>query len=792
MNDDSIAFGAPGMPPRWTSSAKDSVGTAYHSGSNVWFTISHGILNEIYFPHVDTPNTRDLQFLITDGESFCHEERRDLEHTTEYPEQNVLLCRITNSEREGRYRLVKEVIADPHLPVVLMHTRVEILDEKLQGKLRLYALLAPHVKGTGYGNSAWKCNVGGRKLIEIRRADLDVSFGCSPDFLRRSTGFVGYSDGWRDLMDNFQMDWEFEIAENGNIAVLGEVDLSHGLEFTLGIGFGHTPHSACTHLQQSFGTPFADHRAKFVRQWQRACAEIDLSALTNDGGSMLRLSQCVLLAHEDKQFQGAFVASLSVPWGNTKDDSDRGGYHLVWTRDMVQTATALLACGHTETPLRALIWLACIQSADGRLPQNSSIDGEPYWKGLQLDEIAAPILLAWRLKRAKALRQFDPWILVSRAVRYVILHGPVTAQERWEENGGYSPSTIATLIAGLICVSEFADERGAGVAAEFLREYADWLVSHLENWMVTNCGELVHGTPRHYIRITPAGPTSEIADANPDEAEIFIANGGGRHAARNIVGGDFLHLVRLGVRTADDPVIKDSVFVIDQVIRHDLPQGPCWRRYNHDGYGQKSDGSAYDGTGVGRCWPILTGERGHYELAAGNDPAPFIAAMEQFANAGGMLPEQVWDADDLEGGKMKRGGPTGAAMPLCWSHAEYVSLVRSRRDGVCFDRIDPVHQRYAVQKTASHVEMWTLAHQIRRISHGRRLRIITGAAATVRWSFDQWATVSDTELRCTGIGCWFADLPSEKLHPETNIVFTLQWGDRWEGRDFRVSICRSA
>ena len=681
MNKNANAFGAPGIEPRWTSSAKDGIGTAYHSSSCVWFTLSHGIINEIYFPHVDMTNTRDLQFLITDGESFCHEERRDLLHKTEYPERNSLLYRLTNSDREGRYRLVKEIVVDPHSPVLLMHTRLEVLDPKLRGKLRLYALLAPHMKGTGKNNSARWCGLDGRKLFDVQREDIDLSFGCTPDFTRRSVGYVGFSDGWQDLMDNFTMDWEFEQAEDGNIALIGEIDLSDGMEFTLGVGFGRTRHSASAHLLQAFATPFADQREKYISQWQRTRAKVDLSGHTKDGGSMMRVSQCVLLAHEDKTFQGAFVASLSIPWGETKDDSDRGGYHLVWTRDMVQTATALLACGQTESPLRALIWLACVQAADGSLPQNSSIAGEAYWQGIQLDEVAAPILLAWRLQRADALRQFDPWPLVSRAARYVILHGPVTSQERWEENSGYSPSTLATIIAGLVCAAEFARGRKDALAADILLEYTDWLSAHLEEWTVTTRGELVKGTPRHYIRITPADPKRAVASPDPDEAEIVIANGGGTHPARNIVGGDFLHLVRLGVRAADDPLIVDSLAVIDHVLKRDLPQGPCWRRYNHDGYGQKADGSAYDGTGEGRCWPILTGERGHYELAAGRDPLPFIEAMETFANEGGMMPEQLWDADDLPEGTMKRGRPTGSAMPLCWAHAEYVTLVRSHKDG---------------------------------------------------------------------------------------------------------------
>ena len=552
MSENAIAFGAPGIEPRWTSSAKDGIGTAYHSSSRLWFTLSHGIVNEIYFPHVDSPNTRDLQFLITDGESFCHEERRDLLHTIEYPEPHALLYRLTNSDREGRYRLVKEIVVDPHSSVLLMHTRLDVLDPTLHGKLRLYALLAPHMKGTGRNNSASWCGLNGRKLFDVQREDIDMSFGCTPDFTRRSVGYVGFSDGWQDLMDNFSMDWEFEQAEDGNIALVGEIDLSGGLEFTLGVGFGRTPHSASAHLLQAFATPFADQRAKYVSQWQRTRPKVDLSAHTTDGGALMRVSQCVLLAHEDKTYQGAFVASLSIPWGDTKDDSDRGGYHLVWTRDMVQTATALLACGHTESPLRALIWLACVQAADGSMPQNSSISGEAYWKGVQLDEVAAPILLAWRLQRANALRQFDPWSMVSRSARYLILHGPVTAQDRWEESSGYSPSTLATVIASVVCAAEFARGRQDTRAADFLLDYADWLSAHVEEWMVTTRGELLDGTPRHYVRITPADPNQAVASADPDHAEMMIANGGGTYPARNIVGGDFLHLVRLGVRAADD------------------------------------------------------------------------------------------------------------------------------------------------------------------------------------------------------------------------------------------------
>jgi glucoamylase len=455
---------------------------------------------------------------------------------------------------------------------------------------------------------------------------------------------------------------------------------------------------------------------------------------------------------------------------------------------MAQSATALLAARHTGSALRALTWLATMQDSDGGMPQNSWINGAAHWKGRQLDEVAAPILLAWQLRRARALQLFQPWAVVSRAAGYLIAHGPVTNQERWEESAGYSPSTLAAIIASLVCAADFARDRSDENAATFILDYADWLSSHLEDWTVTERGELLEGKPRHFIRITPADLSRPDVIPDPDTAILQIANRSGSYPARNVVSPDFLQLVRLGVRDPHDPLIVDSLAVVDAVLKHDLPQGPCWRRYNHDGYGQKADGGAYDGTGVGRCWPLLTGERGHYELAAGRDPMPFIRAIEGFANQGGMISEQVWDSDDLPSGRMKRGGPTGAAMPLCWAHAEYLVLLRSRQKGECFERIEPTYERYVKNKTASRLEIWTFAYQCRTIRAGRDLRIIMYARATVRWSFDNWQTAQDTGAIDAGIGCWFVDLPAAEREPGTEIDLTFRWIDRWEERNFRIII----
>jgi glucoamylase len=787
-----VAFGAPGITPRWTSSAKEGLGTAYSGSCRLWFTLSHGIVDEIYYPTVDQPNTRDFEFLVSDGDTFCHEEKRDLDHHIDYPERSCLFYRLTNSERGGRYQVIKEVLADPERAVLLVHTTLDVLDDSLRGKLKLYALLAPHIARHGAGNSGWSSEIGAIKLLRAEREGFHVVMGCNTGFSRRSVGYVGFSDGWQDLMNNFKMDWEFNAAENGNIALTGEVDLRGENEFTIAVSLGESYESAAANLLQSLTTPFDLQRDAYVRLWQRTEVDpkYDFSSDTSDGGGTYRLSRCVLLAHEDKLFQGALVASMSIPWGETKGDDDLGGYHLVWTRDQVQSATALLASGVMDTPLRALVWLAVIQRPDGSFPQNSWVNGTAFWPGFQLDEVAAPILLAWRVHRA-GINSFDPWGMISRAASYLILQGPATAQDRWEENAGYSPSTLATVVAALVAASEMAKQRGETDTANFLLEYADWLVSHLEEWMVTTRGELVDGFPRHYIRITPTDSQAPDPHPDPNSAVIWIANGGGSYPARNIVGGDFLHLVRLGIRDPNDPIVRDSIQVIDRVIKRDLPQGSCWQRYNHDGYGQKDDGSAYDGTGIGRAWPILTGERGHYELAAGRDPMLFISAIEEFANAGGMITEQLWDAADLPDQSMRLGKPTGAAMPLCWSHAEYTALVRSRHDGVCFDRVEPAFQRYVVNPVQSLYEIWSFRHQRRQMRHGTILRIVVAAKATIVWSANHWATTNKSDaLGSSGLDLWFADFPTENLPGGSVLEFTFFWieAQRWEGRNWQISV----
>ncbi len=805
LEQDGEAFGAPGAPPRWTSSVKDAVGTAYSASSRVWFTVSHGILNEIYHPTIDHPQTRDLGLLITDGSTFVHEEKRDLDVQFEYIHPEALGVRYTNCDRDGRYQLVKEIVADPHHSVVLMHVRLEAGPngtEEFLDSLRIYALLAPRMDGGGAGNSARVVDLAGQKVFLAWKNRWSLAMSSDCGFTRASCGFVGTSDGWHDLTKNFRMDWEFGSASDGNIALMGELDLRRTREFTLGIGIGSTHHSALSKTMGSLSMPFAMNRDRFLEQWQRASSPYKLATVSGDRGLLMQTSHNILLAHEDKTYSGAFVASASIPWGQAKGDDDLGGYHLVWTRDMVQTASALLACGRTDTARRALVYLACTQRPDGGFYQNFWIDGRPYWRGVQLDEVAFPLILTWRLWKAGGLGNWNVLAFVERAAGFLVRHAPITHQERLEENSGYSPSTLAAVIAGLICSAEILRAHQSIEQAEFLEEFADWIEGHLEDWTVTNDGVVLPEVKRHYMRIRP-----------PETGDAYVGEGAGTETirlnnrpagtryefeAREIIDGGFLELVRYGIRNPHDPLVVDSVKVVDAALLRDLPQGPGWLRYNWDGYGQTEEGGPYQGTGQGRVWPLLTGERAHYELAAGRDINHLIHTYEGFATAGKMMPEQVWDEPDRPQQHLHTGGPAGSACPLVWAHAEYLKLLRSALDGQVFDRVEPVFQRYGrllrehdhpmKQSHGKNIEIFSPWRPIQSLPSGATLRVLADRQFDLIWTDNQWKTKQVSSGRNLGSLGFAVDIrPSPKV---TDLELTLFWPETqgWLGRNYNLSV----
>jgi glucoamylase len=748
----------------------------------------------VYYPLIDHPQIRDLQYLVTDGETFFHEERRNLLTHTERLTDHTLGYRIRNQDPDGRYSITKEVIAAPHLPVVLQRTRFDRKGSNGQ-KLRLFALCAPHMNMSGWGNNAYVVEQSDRTFLAAEKGGTWLALGATDPFLRSSVGFVGVSDGWTDLNDHRRLDWEFDRALDGNVALVGELPLPRPEGHTLGLAFGQSLSHAVTALMQALGTPFEEARRRFRAQWDRPASALpDRHKLVGDNSNLYHASYALLLAHEDKTYPGAFIASLSIPWGNSRSSENAGGYHLVWTRDLVNTATGLLSAGDTVTPLRSLIYLAASQQPDGGFPQNFWLDGRPYWGAVQLDEVSFPILLAWKLDRAHALADFDPMPMVRSAARFIIVHGPATAQERWEEAAGYSPSTLAANIAALACAAQLLHERGDAASARFLEEYADFLESHLDRWTATSAGTLVKGVRHHYIRILPIDLNDPQAAEDPDSATLRIANQPPamptEYPAREIVDTGFLELVRYGVRSPHDPLILRTLRVVDAVLKVDTPYGPCWHRYNHDGYGQNDDGSSYVDWGVGRAWPLLTGERGHYSLAAGEDAKSYLHALERFASSTGLLSEQVWDGRDWPQQHLALGRPTGAAMPLMWAHAEYLKLLRSIEDGRVFDRVPCVEERYASRKDrrAEH-EVWKFNRQPRSIPAGSTLRVIAEAPFRLHLSSDGGASWADIDSLSSNLGLHFADLPDQPAK-RTEVRFTFYWpsSDRWEGREYTVAL----
>lgn len=797
------AFGQPGIEPRWTQGNKAGIGTAYSTSSQVWFTLWNGVITEVYHPTIDWPQLRDLQFLITDGETFFHEEKAHLQSKTERLWQYALGYRVTNSDPDGRYCITKEIIVDPHLPCVLQHTRVR----GNLPNLRLYLLCAPHLEVGGWGNNAHVVTVAGRELLVAEKQGRWLAVGATLPFTRLSCGYVGESDGWTDLHDDFQMDWEFDCALDGNVALTGELQPEMDVPFTVGLAFGDCLYKAVTALLQSLDVPFAEQQKRYVEQWERPChGLLPLEQVSTDGGNLCASSISILLAHEDKHYQGAMIASLAIPWGETKGDpSSKGssdphqrGYHAVWIRDLVHCALGLLAAGNQETALRSLIYLATSQLPDGSFAQVTWLNGEPLQDGVQLDQVAFPILLAWHLHQEKALRQFDPYPMVQQAVTYLMKHGPMTEQERWEQSGGYSPATLAVMIAALIAAAEMMRDRSDYQTAQFVEDYADFLESHIENWTVTTTGSLVPGISRHYIHIAPVNSDTPCAEPDPSHGVIPLphqAPGQPQEArASEIVDAGFLELVRYGIRQADDPLIIDSLRVVDATLKVDTPFGPCWRRYSHDGYGQRADGSPWQAWGQGRSWPLLTGERGHYAIAAHQDPKPYIAAMEGFASSTGLLPEQIWDAPDLPEAHLYLGGPTGSAMPLAWAHAEYLSLLRSAKDGQLFNLIPTVAQRYGCSDgRPKALQIWSPHLQVAEITEQELLRIQSARPFQLRCTHNDWEDTHDIPAKATHLGIHYVDVPVPRGQT-LPIQFTFYWMDteQWEGRDFQVNVHQSS
>ena len=793
--------GPRGIPPRWTSSAKSAVGTAARAESRVWFTISHGILNEIYAPRLDTACIRDFGFIVTASEYFS-EEKRDTNQTVEMIEDGVPAFRLVNTAIDGRYRISKTVFSDPLREVVLQQIHFEALAGVLSD-YQVHIIVAPHLVNAGADNTGWCGNFKGRQMLFAEGRGTSLAVASSVPWLARSAGYVGISDGWQSLSRGEGLRQEQQGAENGNVAISGTLDLAaHDGRAVLAIGFGTLPEEAALRALLSVQQPLQPALAHYCEGWRQKQAELlPLDELRDPNGlNRYRISTAVLATHRDEA-SGAIIASLSIPWGFSKGDDDLGGYHLVWPRDLVETAGGLLAAGATASAKSVLDYLVAIQEADGHWSQNSWLDGRPYWGGIQIDETGFPILLYDMLLRAGAIEPADRaryTSMIRDAAGYIVRNGPATQQDRWEEDGGYSAFTIAVEISALLAAAEAMAAAGESAIAKYLMETADSWNEQIDDWAYARDTEISRrlGVDGYYMRI---GYSSGDANARSHGLIPIKNRPNGNEAleAGLLISPDALALVRFGLRAADDPRILNTVKAIDALLRRDLPAGSYWYRYNSDGYGEHEDGAPFDGAGIGRLWPLLTGERAHYELAAGrpDEARRLLAALEASASSGGLIPEQIWDSADIPRRELFLGRPSGSAMPLVWAHAEHIKLLRSLRDGAVFDMPPQTLNRY-VNNTPPPPPpvVWQLTARIERIAPGRRLRLEFMEQAQVHWSTDNWITMADSPTVATGLGLHVFDVPTERLAAESIVRFTMFWPrqNRWQGADFEVAIVKAA
>jgi glucoamylase len=690
------APGAPGAKADWAPADKHGFGTSTTSASKVWFTLEAGELTEVYYPRLDTPSFRDLQFVVTDGHSFAQQERDSTVQQTVLEDPRSLTYRQVNTDVNHRWRLTKTYVTDTRRSTVVLDVRFQSLTSR---PYRLYVLADPSLSNDGMHDTG-SCSRAGLVTTDGQMSSAVVT---EPQLTEVSCGYKDTSDGWTDLRSHFRLQRHYALAPDGNVVQTGRTSLTGTGEhqrLTLALGFGTARADALSAARSSLSVGWRTLARRYAAGWHGYVSDLRIPPGSLATGSERReytVSTMVLAASEDKTYRGAYVASPTMPWvWGTGLQMPSGPYHLVWSRDLYEIATALIADGDRSGAVRALQFLLDRQQkADGSFPQNSDVTGKPVWTNLQLDEVADPIILAWQLGKHDAAT----WAHIKRAADFIIgWHdgqghvAPYTPQERWENQAGYSPATIATEIAGLVCAANIAKNNGDTASATRYLEIADAWRADLNGWTLTTTGP--YG-PAYYLRLTK--------DGNPNSGTTYsVGDSGPTLDQRKVVDQSFLELVRLGIKPANDPNITGTLAAVDSQLAYATPNGQFWHRYNGDGYGEQTDGKPWDigfppgsQKTIGRLWPIFAGERGEYQLSAGQGAGDRLGAMAATANDGGLLPEQVWDQNPpAPAPGFAPGQPTFSATPLAWTHAQLIRLAWSISAGYPVEQPSVVACRY--------------------------------------------------------------------------------------------------
>lgn len=744
-----LASGGPGDPSFWTYAGKTGIGTSYElpdrpdeastsPASRVWFSLARGMVTETAFGMIHEAQIKDIRLAVI-GNGFVDFEDSDMDHKIEYLYTDdagrplSLAYKQTNTDKEQKYLIEKYIYTDPSSQSLVCRLRVES-GEPVTPVL----IINPHMNNTGSLDSAFIDDTGWHAT---EKGLIYMSMNSSRPFEKATVGFAGSSGIISGLKQDSSLASTFQATDGaGNVLLAGQWPASTSLTTDVVIGFGPQLNDADQAVRTTFERGLDNVLKEYNGEndgvgWEDYLATLDhLKALypsTGDQGRLLNVSAMVLKAMEDKEHPGGLIASLSIPWGDSVSaEKSATGYRAVWPRDFYQCAMAYLALGDEKTPLQAFRYLKTVQvndqtpgneGATGWFLQKTVVNGDLEWVSVQMDQTAMPIMLGWKLWKKGILPadSLDYWYteLLHPAAEF-LTHGgkisldwnhveitpPFTQQERWEEQAGYSPSTMAAIVTGLRCAADIARAVNKEEDASTYSAAADKFDHMIESTAYTTRGKLGNG--KYFIRISK--------NPNPNDHGL-LGNSNGRTGMEEdkILDGGFLELVRYGIRRADDPVITNSVRMLDDTTLNDTLRVKYyfqsvdgktyegWRRYGNDGYGEDAgDGSNYGRMGSlqrGRVWPFFTGEHGHYMLrlksADGLTAAEkqelidrYVKAMEYFANEGMMLPEQVWDGvGSNDAHHYALGEGTSSATPLAWTHAEYIKLVRSISDGQVWD-----------------------------------------------------------------------------------------------------------
>ncbi len=728
------ATDGPGAMSHFDLARKDCVGTARNDRSKVWFTVADGVLSDVYYPTNDNTENETLQYVVTDGATFTDLQTRDMTYSVQALDSRALTCRVTAKAKSGRYRIVTDYLTDPDRPTVILHSRFEALRGRTKD-YRVYVRFDPTLNGNGGGAPE---NAGADAGTVARDRDHTLLIGSDPvtatiaanrdyaqpvysaldadePFEQVSNGYAGAaSDGLKQLDTARKLTTTYTDAAPGNLVQTARIDLGRGGTFTLALGFGATQSAAIGAARGTLREPLWLTALEYLVGWHKYTHDLvepkrPKGVSRDDWDELLDeyyLSANYVRAATDKTFAGATAAALASPWGQAVEAGRNnltyfGSYREVFARDLYEAWTAAFQAGDKDLARDMTRFLfERQQQPDGSMPRNSLANGKPAPDtfGTQLDECSYPLIMALAVGLTGRDYYKDH---IRPAANFVAAHGPTFGNERWEEQGGYSPSTISAEIAGLLAAARIADINGDRDSAAVWRGVADQFQRNLKTWTLTTNGPL---SPKPYfIRLSKTG--------DPNAAIVYnVGNGGPDLDQRAVIDAGFLEYARLGLMPSDDADLVRSLAVVDATIKRPTASGDGFLRYNGDGYGDgTSDGHPWapSNKGTGHVWPVLGGERGQWELSQGkvSSAVSRLRAMAAMGSGVGLIPEQAWDAPDLARSPFgtdptiasigfQSGKPAGSASALTWSAAGFVRLMTNLGADEELDRPAYTYDRY--------------------------------------------------------------------------------------------------